>query len=267
MGPDGELTTLGRGGSDTTAVALAAALKADCQIWTDVDGVYGAHPALVPNSRPIPILGFEEMIAMAESGAAVLKTSSVEMAKRHGVTLTVGSSITGHAASRIIERPLDRHRAKGVTLEEDLVLICLWDSNSTINFQLISLLAAEGVALKTIWERGRECALLFKQEDLAEALDLIKPFTREHDLTWSTNAELAVLSVIGAGINFGTDVMNRVLAIFAQLKIQPAHYFFTEMRIAFAIGREHGSRAVRAIYQALVEDGNLAPSKAVLEGS
>jgi aspartokinase len=126
----------------------------------------------------------------------------------------------------------------------------------------MSRLADEGVALKTIWERGRECSLLFKQEDLAEALDLIKPFTRTHDLTWSTNAELAVLSVVGAGINFGTDVMKRVLAIFAAMNIQPAHYFFTEMRIAFAIDRDHGSRAVRSIYKALVEDGNLAPSQA-----
>ena len=171
----GEITTLGRGGSDTTAVALAAALDAEhCQIWTDVAGVYSGHPGMVPDAPLIPELNFEEMLALADSGAQVLKASAVELAKRNGVEIGVGSSFSRQMGSRICDKDLDRDRVTGVALEEEVVLMTLANTRPGSNFALIAKLAAHGLAVKSIWERRDECGLFFSESDLAEAGFLIE---------------------------------------------------------------------------------------------
>ncbi len=259
----GEITTLGRGGSDTTAVALAAALDAEhCQIWTDVAGVYSGHPGMVPDAPLIPELNFEEMLALADSGAQVLKASAVELAKRNGVEIGVGSSFSRQMGSRICDKDLDRDRVTGVALEEEVVLMTLANTRPGSNFALIAKLAAHGLAVKSIWERRDECGLFFSESDLAEAGFLIEDhYGDQPSVCLSVNRDLALLSVVGAGIGFGTDIMVRTLEVFAQMEIQPEHYFSSEMRMSFAIERQRAAEAVSRIHEVLIgEEQQLATS-------
>ena len=256
----GEITTLGRGGSDTSAVALAAAMQAHrCEIWTDVDGVYSSHPAMVPDAPIISRLSFEEMLEMSESGAGVIQPLAVEMAKRHNIEIEVGSSLTGRLGSRVCNRPMEKNRVTAVTLEEAIVRLTLTRTDAERNFHLINTLAQRGIAVKSIWQRGTECGLIIPRRDLAELLFIIEN-QMDGDIHVDQNHHLALLSVVGAGINFGTDVMGRILAVVAQLRIRPEHYFFTEMRVSFAIADHRATAAVRAIHEALVRGGDLAPA-------
>jgi len=250
----GEITTLGRGGSDTTAVALAAALDAEqCQIWTDVAGVYSGHPGMVPDAPLIPELNFEEMLELADSGAKVLKASAVELAKRNGVVIGVGSSFSRQMGTHVSDKALDQNRVTGVTLEEEIVLVTLVNTRPGSNFALIATLAEHGLAVKSIWERGGECGLFFCESDLAVARSLIAyHYRNQPSVCLGINRELAFLSVVGAGVGFGTDVMVRALAVFAQMEIQPEHYFSSEMRVSFAIERQRSVEAVNRIHEVLI---------------
>ncbi len=126
-----EITTLGRGGSDTTAIALAAALKADrCEFMKDVDGVYVAEPRLVPKSRLNPELSYQEMLEMASMGAGVLKSESIEIANTHKIKIAVGSSASGKIGTIISDRSLESSRITGIVGQKELCYLNVKSENS-----------------------------------------------------------------------------------------------------------------------------------------
>ena len=118
----GDITTLGRGGSDTTAVALAAALKADlCEIYTDVDGIYTADPRIVPDARKLKDISYDEMLELASLGARVLHNRSVELAKKYNVNMVVRSSLNDHDGTLIKEEAeMEKTMIKGVAYDKDI---------------------------------------------------------------------------------------------------------------------------------------------------
>lgn len=232
-----EITTLGRGGSDTTAVALAAALNAErCEIMTDVDGIYTANPRKVKEARLIPEITHGEMLDMAELGSQVLKSSAVEFAQRHNIKIHVGSSFTGKIGTIVTDGKLDRRRVTGIAIDENVVLLTANIRNAKSRFGLIRTFSQEGVVVRYLNMSETGCTLIFKKDDIEVARQI---FAGQSVIDISENADIGLLSIVGVGINFETDVMNRALAVFSELKLTPEICNFSETRLSFAVNQRH----------------------------
>jgi aspartate kinase len=253
-----EITTLGRGGSDTTAVALAAALEAErCEIMSDVDGVYTADPELVPSAQRIPEISYDEMLDMADLGTQVLKGSAVEFAKRHNIQIDVGSSFTGYIGTIITQGVLDKKRVTGLATDENVVLISLTHINKQSYFSIIKSLAEEGVATKFIGKSGEECFIILKHEDLETAKNIVESEKKNTSkILMSLNPNIGLLSVVGVGINFGTDIMAKTMNIFEAMSLYPEVYNFSETRLSFGIQKQYLKEAASKIHDTLIIDNS-----------
>ncbi|MFQ5650550.1 MAG: aspartate kinase [bacterium] len=250
-----EITTLGRGGSDTTAVALAAALDAEaCEIMTDVDGVYTADPQLVPSAERLRRLSFDEMLDMADSGAQVLKSSAVEFAKRHNIKLEVGSSFTGEIGTIITNGELDRNRVTGVGQDANIVLVKVTGENEGTRAALITSLARNGVPVKFVWQSGNTLAFLLSADALERAHELIAAQqASDPALRVETDHDLGLLAITGTGINFGTDIMARAMEVFEEMALRPRVLQFSETRLCFGVDKRYLKQAVNAMHHALFD--------------
>jgi aspartate kinase len=244
---DYDITTLGRGGSDTTAVALAAALGADaCEIYTDVDGVFTADPRIVPGARKLHAVSYEEMLEMAASGARVLALRSVEFARNHGVKLHVRSTFTEEEGTWIIEedeRMLEKAMISGVThtLEEAVYRVAGVDRAN-----LFAALAEAAVSVDTIIQTGTEIlfsAPLEDRNDTAAVLELL-------GATWEESDGLGKVSVIGAGMKSHPGIAARTFATLRDLGLEPELVATSPIKIAFYIPQGEVERAVRSLHDA-----------------
>jgi aspartate kinase len=245
---DLDITTLGRGGSDTTAVALAVALGADvCEIYTDVDGVFTADPRLLTEARKLHAVSYEEMLEMAASGAKVLQLRSVEFARNHGVKLHVRSSFSPAAGTWVIEedeRMLEKAMISGVThtLEETLY----WVENISAA-QLFSALAKGGVNVDTIVQTGeQEIVFSAPTEDgsaIEEALGVL-------GVSWRSRDDLGKVSLIGAGMKSHPGVAAKMFAVLDEESIEPQIVTTSPIKVACHIPREEVERAVRVLHHA-----------------
>lgn len=248
-----EITTLGRGGSDTTAIALAAALDAEkCEIMTDVDGIYSANPQEVAEAKKLDKVSYDEMLELADSGAQVLQASAVEFAKRHNIKIEVGSSFTGQIGTIITNGVLDKNRITGVSYDEKIVLIKMKHAENGATTTTIKKLAHEGVAVKGVWNSDQACSFLIRKENL----ETTKEILREQQNAWpymsvELDSDIGLVSVSGVGINFGTDVMAKVAGVFSKMAIQPLTYQFSETRLSFAVERSVLKEAVKRIHEEL----------------
>lgn len=250
-----EITTLGRGGSDTTAVALTAALNAErCEILTDVDGIYTGNPRTVIDAKLISEMTHDEMLDMAEFGSHVLNSAAVEFAKRHNIKIYVGSSFTGKIGTIVTDDPLDRGHVTGVTVDENVVLLELNDRIKETNFSLISDLVREGIAVKFILESRDMCSIVLKKEDLAAAKNLIGDLSQV-----AIHEETGLISVIGVGINFETHIMGTILNVFAEMSLIPRLYCLSETRLSFGIMKDSLEEAASKIHRALLIDTPVVP--------
>ena len=205
-----DVTTLGRGGSDTTAVALAAALRADaCEIYTDVEGVYTADPRIVPNARKLSEVSYDEMLEFASLGAKVLHNRSVEMAKKYGVQLVVRSSLT-RAEGTIVkeETKVERMLVSGVAADNNVVRISILgvQNQPGIAFRIFNLLAKNHINVDIIIQSvGREdtkdITFTVAKTDLQDTLDLLEQHQESITAQEIVFEEgVAKLSIIGAGM-------------------------------------------------------------------
>src|SRR5207253_6507551 len=214
-----DVTTLGRGGSDTTAVALAAALGAErCEIYTDVEGVFTADPRLVPGARKLHAVSYEEMLELAASGARVLQVRSVEVARNHGVKLHVRSTFSSADGTWIREedeRMLEKALISGVThtLEETLYRV-----DGTTPALLFGALAEAGVNVDTIVRTGPEIVFSAPADDREAATEVLDGLGVE----WSARDDLGKVSVIGAGMKSHPGVAAKAFETLADAGIEPA---------------------------------------------
>jgi aspartate kinase len=242
-----EVTTLGRGGSDTTAVALAAALGADtCEIYTDVDGVFSADPRLVRRARLLPSLAYDEMLELAASGAAVLQLRSVEFARNHGVLLHVRSTFTGEDGTwvgREDETVLEKAIISGVahTLEETLYRV-----EGVRPAQLFAALADAQVNVDTIVRTGTEIVFSAPEQDTAAARRVLD----ELGARWSSSAELGKVSVVGAGMKSHPGVAATAFAALEAAGVEPEIVTTSPIKIACHVDRADVERAVQALHDA-----------------
>ena len=244
---DFDITTLGRGGSDTTAVALAAALGADaCEIYTDVDGVFTADPRLVPGARKLHAVSYEEMLEMAASGAKVLALRSVEFARNHGVKLHVRSTFTGDEGTWITEedeRMLEKAMISGVThtLEEAVYRV-----SGTDRADLFDALADASVSVDTIIQTGDDIVFSAPIEDRTATEAALGGL----DANWEERADLGKVSVIGAGMKSHPGIAARTFQTLRDLGVEPDLVATSPIKIAFYIPQGDVERAVVALHEA-----------------
>jgi len=246
---DYDITTLGRGGSDTTAVALAAALGAEaCEIYTDVDGVHTADPRVVSSARKLHAVSYEEMLEMAASGARVLQLRSVEFARNHEVKLHVRSSFSeadGTWIRKEDERMLEKALISGVThtLEETVYRV-----EGAPAAQLFEALAAAGVNVDLVIQTGPE--IVFSAPERAETEGALQGL----GVGWSARDDLGQVSIIGAGMRSHPGVAAKAFSTLDDLGIKPEIVTTSPIKIACFIPREQVEEAVRALHAAFELD-------------
>src|SRR6187549_1134404 len=243
---DYDITTLGRGGSDTTAVALAAALGADaCEIYTDVDGVHTADPRVVPNARKLHAVSYEEMLELAASGARVLALRSVEFARNHGVKLHVRSTFTSEEGTWVTEedeRMLEKAMISGVThtLEEAVYRVSGAD-----RADLFDALADAAVSVDTIIQTGDDIVFSAPIEDRAATEAALGRL----DANWEERDDLGKVSVVGAGMKSHPGIAARTFQTLRDLGVEPDLVATSPIKIAFYIPQEDVERAVVALHE------------------
>src|SRR3954452_9770192 len=248
---DFDITTLGRGGSDTTAVALAAALGAHvCEIYTDVEGVFTADPRLVPEARKLHAVSYEEMLELAASGAKVLQVRSVEVARSHNVKLPVRSTFSAEDGTWIREeddRMLEQALISGVTHTREETL---YRVEGTTPAQLFAALADAGVNVDTIVQTGPQIVFSAPADDRDAATDVLDRL----DVQWSARDDLGKVSVIGAGMKSHPGVVPRVSATLADAGIRPGLVTTSPSKIACHVRTGDVDTAVAVLHHAFELD-------------
>jgi aspartate kinase len=261
------VTTLGRGGSDTTAVAVAAALGAEvCEIYTDVSGVYTADPRIVPDARKLPTISFEEMLEMAASGAGVLQLRSVEYARTHGVRI--------HCRSSFEEAPGTVVVSEGETMEHPLIT-AVTHSTSEARVTLIGVpdelgaaarifdaLAEVNVNVDMIVQNepasagGRaEISFTVPREDLRTSRAALESLTGESFLELIAHEEMGKVSIVGAGMRSHPGVAAKVFSVLAQEQVNIEMISTSPIKISCVIDRERVPQAVKALHSAFELSG------------
>ena len=257
-----DVTTLGRGGSDTTAVALAAALGAEvCEIYTDVAGVFSADPRIVPGARKLPVVSFEEMLEMAASGARVLQLRSVEYARNHDVRIHCRSSFDDRAGTLVIseEETMERPLITAVTHSTDearVTLVGVPDQPGVAG-QIFTALAAANVNVDMIVQNEpvsplaqAEISFTVPREDLRVARATLEPMLGEVASDLSTDAEMGKVSVVGAGMKTHPGVAATVFQTLGAERINIEMISTSPIKISCVIRAEAVPQAVRSLHAA-----------------
>jgi aspartate kinase len=257
----GEVTTLGRGGSDTTAVALAARLDANrCEIYTDVEGIFTADPRVVPDARLLPVIGYEEMLELAHQGAQVMQTRAVELGWVNGVEICVRSTFSDHPGTLIKEDPHveQRNKVRGLALERKVAKLTLVDvpDRPGIARAVFDPLAAAGINVDMIVQNvghagATDLSFTVPEVDLAKVRKLLDPIWREmgaRELT--TDSSVAKVSIVGAGIQNAPGYAARMFGALADAGINIEMISTSEIRITCIIGEDDVERAARALHAA-----------------
>jgi aspartate kinase len=243
-----DVTTLGRGGSDATAVALAAAIGADvCEIYTDVRGVFSADPRVCPAARKLDRVSFEEMLEMASSGAGVMMARSIEIARTHTVRLHVRSSFEGDEGTWITEEDdpmLEKALISGVVHQRQETVYHVGGAGAA---RLFEALADANVNVDTILQSGpAEIVFSAPPEDRADAGRVLDGL----GLDWSARDDLGKVSVIGAGMKSHPGVAAKTFATLAHAGIEPAVVSTSPIKIACHVPTEQVDRAVQVLHEA-----------------
>jgi aspartate kinase len=258
-----DVTTLGRGGSDTTAVAVAAALGAEvCEIYTDVAGVFSADPRIVPEARKLPVVSFEEMLEMAASGAKVLQLRSVEYARNHGVRLHCRSSFDDGPGTFVLgeDETMERPLVTAVTHSTDEARITLLGvpDRPGAAARIFGALAEAGCIVDTIIQneplgdgRDAEVSFTIPAEDLSDAQRALDPVVSELEIKQvDTDRKIGKVSIVGAGMRSHPGVAAKVFETLAGEGINIEMISTSPIKISCVIRSEAVPDAVRALHAA-----------------
>lgn len=255
-----DMTTLGRGGSDTTAVALAAVLHADvCEIYTDVEGVYTADPRVVPNARKLKEVSYDEMLEFASLGAKVLHNRSVEMAKKYGVKMVVLSSMTKAEGTVVKEETkVERMLVSGVAADKNVARISVLGVKNVpgIAFKIFNLLAKNNINVDIIIQSiGREdtkdISFTVAKTDLQDAIELLennKNITTAQEI--ASEEGVAKLSIIGAGMCSNPGVAAKMFEALYSANVNIKMIATSEIRITVLVDEDDVNRAMRTVHDA-----------------
>jgi aspartate kinase len=275
--PEGDITTLGRGGSDTTAVAVAAGLGADvCEIYTDVDGVYTADPRIEPDARKIETISYEEMLEMAATGARVLQLRSVEFARNHGVVIHVRSSFSERQGTIVREADGSMEQAiiSGVTHDTSEAKVTVRDvpDRPGVAAEVFGRLAADNVnvdmIIQNVSEEGTtDISFTTPKEDLVRAKRAVAEVTGALGArSFSVDESIAKVSLVGAGMKTHPGVAALMFRTLADAGVNLDMISTSSIRISCVIDAAQVETAVRALHAAFGLDGKAAPAAAPAPG-
>ena len=255
-----DITTLGRGGSDTSAVAIAAALHADrCQIFTDVEGVYTAAPRKVRNTRKLQEITFDEMLELASLGAQVLNNRSVELAKKYNVELEVLSSLNPVPGTVVKEvAKMEGMLIKGVAKDTDVAVITILNvpDEPGTSFKIFGLLAQKNINVDIILQStGRDgkkdISFTCAQGEAETALRVLKESAHYADVSVDTTC--AKVSIVGAGMQSHSGVASKMFEAMSNNNINIKMISTSEIKISCIIDRDDADKAVSAIHDMLFD--------------
>ena len=265
--PEGQITTLGRGGSDLTAVALAAALKADlCQIYTDVDGVYTADPRIVKTARKLEEVAYDEMLELASLGAKVMQSRSVEFAKKFGVVFEVRSSLNDNPGTLVKEetRSMEDVVIRGVSLDKNQAKVTLVGvpdkpgvaarifkalGDANVNVDMIVQNVSHGAGAPST-----DISFTVDKPDLLKATKVINDLKSEVALREVIADEsIGKLSIVGVGMRSHSGVAARMFETLANLGVNIDMISTSEIKISVVINLQRGEEAMRAVHAAFLE--------------
>ena len=254
-----DITTLGRGGSDTSAVALAATLHADlCQIYTDVDGVYTADPRHVVGAKKLEEITFDEMLELASLGAQVLHNRSVEMAKRYNVNLEVISSFSGNPGTKVKEvvKTMEKTHVSGVAKDKNVARIALigLEDRPGIAFRIFSLLAKHNVNVDIILQsigrdESKDISFTVSQDDMPKAVEVMKENQEAIGFkTVEATDQVAKISIVGAGMANNAGVACKMFEALYGAHINIHMISTSEIKVSVLVDERDSERAVQAIH-------------------
>ncbi len=259
---EGDIHTLGRGGSDLSAVAMAAAVKADlCQIYTDVDGVYTCDPRLVRNARKIPVLSYEEMLEMASSGSKVMQARSVEFAKKYGVVFEVRNSMNNNPGTIVQEEnsAMESLAVRGVSIERNQARVTVSGITAPVAYTALILTAlakaeinVDMIVANTAHDGMARQSFTMNMSDLGAAQAALKSLLPQLGSTakLETESGLAKLSVVGVGMRSHSGVAATVFQALADAGIQTGMIATSEIRISTTVDACDIEQAARVVHAA-----------------
>ena len=262
---DWEITTLGRGGSDTTAVALAAALGADCEIFTDVTGVFTADPRVVPGARKIPYISYEEMLELASLGAKVMQIRSVEFAAKYGVRIHVRSSFEEEEGTWIVpeEEIMEKVAVRGVTVDtkESRITVVRVPDQPGIAAKLFKALGEAHIVVDMIvqnvsHEGYTDMSFTVSKSDAQKAEEIVRKVAREigaKDVV--RDDRVAKVSIVGLGMRSSYGTAAKMFEVLSKNNINIMAISTSEIKISCLIEEKYAELAVRALHEAFIENG------------
>ena len=256
-----DITTLGRGGSDTTAVALAAKLNAVCEIYTDVDGIYSVDPRLYKKARKIDSISYEEMMEMACLGSKVMESRSVEIAARYNVNLYVASSMNDERGSFIKEydETMENNPITGMSTTDDVLMVTFENIEVKSHYvsKIFNYLALENVNVDMISQTSPvkdrvSVSFTIPQSDEMTMDKIAKEFEKLDDkISYDKNVDVTKLSVVGYGMRNQSGVAAKIFDIFAQNDIDFMQITTSEISISYIIESKDKQKAVEILSKEL----------------
>ncbi len=263
---EGQITTLGRGGSDLTAIALAAALKASlCQIYTDVDGVYTADPRVVPAARKLDEISYDEMLELASLGAKVMQSRSVEFAKKFGVIFEVRSSLNDNPGTIVKEETKNMEDVviRGVSLDKNQAKVTLVGvpDRPGVASRIFNALAAAAVNVDMIVQnvshgagvQATDLSFTMDKPDLLKAQKVIESLKAEIGYTMvSADEKIGKLSIVGVGMRSHSGVAAKMFETLAKEGVNIDMISTSEIKISVVISLARGDAAMKAVHAAFL---------------
>jgi aspartate kinase len=243
-----EVTTLGRGGSDTTAVALAAALGADCEIYSDVAGVFTADPRVVPDARRLDVLSYEEMQELAQAGAKVLNAQAVEFAREKGIAIHARSTFGGPEET-VVRGEAPPERIAGVAVQRELALLSFPAERLGA---VLELLEANGAAAAELASSGDRAGLALRLEDVHGWPVLRGRLEAAVQGLAAEDEAIGAVSVIGTGLSARTRALRQLAAVLGALGAPPRAVFTSALRVTACCEARALEDAARAVHAKLV---------------
>ncbi len=243
-----EVTTLGRGGSDTTAVALAAALGADCEIYSDVDGIFSADPRVVPDAKKLETLSYDEMQELAAAGAKVLNPIAVEVAKKAGIVIHARSTYGSGTGTRVQKAASETGRVSGVTSESDVWVLGVHGAVAPV-LELLDAREVKGRTLNLDALDGARTRLVVPLQDVhgpaALKAELVKLGVEVRD-------DLATVSCVGTGINADFGHARRALSAAAELNASVSGLHLSSLNLTLLVARSSAAALTQRLHAAFI---------------